>query len=296
MTNQHSINTIFNTCMPLLAEKYTDNEHAKNIIWWVLEAITQQSKLQLITSQPTVSEEQYQHIVTNIKKHVDDNYPLQYILKTVPFCNLTIHVEPPTLIPRPETEEWVTNLIEQLQPVKNEPLTILDMCTGSGCIALALAQALPNATVYAVDLAQTAIALTKKNAAFNNITNLHILQSDLFTNLSNTLQFDLIVSNPPYISETEFAELEPVVTQWEDKKALVADKNGYALIERIVNDARNYLKEESILYKTSIPQLVIEIGYMQAEHAKKLCVNKNFSTVRHVNDMYNNPRIIESFL
>jgi release factor glutamine methyltransferase len=280
--------------MPLLAEKYSDNEHAKNIIWWILEALTEQSKLQLITSQPAISEEQYEHILTNIKKHVDDNYPLQYILKTVPFYNLTIHVEPPTLIPRPETEEWVTNLIEQLQPVKNEPLTMLDMCTGSGCIALALAQAFPHATVYAVDLAQTAIALAQKNATANHITNLHIIQSDLFTNLSNNIQFDLIVSNPPYISEAEFAELEPVVTQWEDKQALVADKNGYALIERIITNARNYLKEESILYKKSIPQLVLEIGYMQAEKVESLLTDQYFDTIRIIKDIYGKDRIVTS--
>ena len=85
MTNPYSINDVFDICMPLLIAKYTDDQHAKNIIWWVLEGITAQSKLQLITSQPTVSEQHYQQIITAITKHTTENYPLQYILKTVPF-------------------------------------------------------------------------------------------------------------------------------------------------------------------------------------------------------------------
>ncbi len=276
----------------LLTKKYSDKQHIQAIIWWVIESVTKKTKLELITSQNTLTPDQADEIFASIIKHVEDDYPLQYILKTVPFCGLTLCVEPPTLIPRPETEEWVTHLIEQLQPLVHEPLAILDMCTGSGCIGLALAQALPQAHIYAVDSANTALALTQKNAHLNRIDNITIVSSNLYQNLPTNIQFDLIVSNPPYISEAEFKDLSPTVAKWEDKQALVADDDGLYLIKKIISDAPTYLKKEIKLSSLNIPQIVIEIGYLQGSTVQKLCSNAGFDTITVVQDLYGKDRIV----
>lgn len=265
--------------------------------WWILEAITQKNKTMLIADHEiALSDQQKAQLSDWIDKIVNNNMPLQYAIGSVPFADLEILVEPPTLIPRPETEEWCINLIEQLQQLPNTALTILDMCAGSGCIALALAKALPKATVYGLDIAPAAIALAKKNAIHNHITNATFLHSDLYDSLSDSFKFDIIVSNPPYITENAWPLLAPSVTHWEDKGALVAPGNGLAIVKKIIAQAPDYICKNGDIYdelkEKNIPQLMIEIGYDQGPEVEKIMLQHGFNQVTIHTDLAGKDRVV----
>ncbi len=245
--------------------------------WWILQAITKKNEAQLLAEKDvTLTATEQAQLEDWLKKHVDDSMPLQYLLGTVPFGDLEMLVEPPTLIPRPETEEWCLDLIGQLKKISDQRLTILDIGSGTGCIALTLAKHLPLATVYAVDISEKALALSKKNAQHNRIKNITFLKSDIFSQLEPTLKFDLIVSNPPYISQTEWETLEPSVTKWEDPRALMDGPDGLNIIRNIIEHAPRRLKLNSAMSEHAIPQLMIEIGYQQGPAVLELLTKAGF--------------------
>ena len=213
--------------------------------WWMLEALTKMNKAHLITAEHIeLSTDQQTTLDEWIYKQVHNHMPLQYILGSVPFDNLDIIVQPPILIPRQETEWWCMHVIYTLKKTHINNLTILDLCSGSGCIGLALADAFPDATVYAVDISPHAVALGQLNAQHNNITNITFIESDLFTALPKDIRFDIIVSNPPYIPDTQWQTLDLSVSQWEDHQALIADDAGLAIIKKIIAQAPQYLKTD----------------------------------------------------
>ena len=241
---------------------------------WLIEAITGKKEVTLISAQEiNWSEENQQKLDEYLDALINQNMPLQYLLGSTPFADLDILCKPPILIPRPETEEWCINLIEQLKAVRNQPLWILDLCTGSGCIALALAKALPKAKVYGTDINDEALALARQNAAHNHITNATFLYSNLFCTIPQEFKFDLIVGNPPYIPQKDWATLDKSVTQWEDKKALITDDEGMALIKKIIDAAPQFIRADSAVITSNIPQLMLEIDYTQgtvvAEYMKQ---------------------------
>lgn len=229
--------------------------------WWLLEALTGASKTVLLTQSTIIlTHEQEQKLGDWLKQRIDDKKPLQYIIGSVPFCGVDIILKPPILIPRPETEEWVSWLIEQLQSAKNESLTILDLCTGTGCIALALAHALPKARVVGIDINPAAVELALSNQRHNGLANVTFMQSDLFTVFGDDQTFDLIVSNPPYVTKAEYGVLDPSVRDWEDRNALVAEQQGLAFYEHIASHAHQYLRVDSILNARSLSRMVVELG------------------------------------
>jgi release factor glutamine methyltransferase len=268
----------------LYIDPMTCDQHA----WWILQAATGKSKAQLLTHpDQEIATEQLERIETILRSHLDEHKPLAYSIGTVPFLDLTIMVEPPILIPRMETEAWVAELIAKLKETSIEPHAILDLCTGSGCIGLALAHAFPAAHITAIDINKAAIALAQKNAAALNIKNITILHSDLFQALRNH-QFDLIATNPPYITESEYAHLEPSVRLWEDAGALSAPDNGLALIKRIITQAPDYLR----VHAEKSPNLIIEIGHTQGAEVAQLMQQAGYHDVEIHNDIMGNDRTV----
>jgi len=268
----------------LIVKKLRENGYKSGnsgqIADWLLQKITGKNQIELLSRPIHLSEKQKGLLDQLIRELVEENKPLQYILGFVPFCGFEILVESPVLIPRPETEEWVSELILRYDLLckslpsslklrnghgrtsgfneLNRHLKILDLCTGSGCIALAIAQALPEAEVIGSDISKQAIKLAKKNKDKLNIQNVSFVQYNLFEQFENQ-QFDLIVTNPPYVTEHEWQELELNVKNWEDKMALVGGDYGLDLIKKIIEQAPKYLK------RNSLSQLVLEIGSTQAE-------------------------------
>lgn len=253
--------------------------------WWLVEFITHKQELDLISQNDIDwSDQDQKKLEDALDNLINKDMPLSYLLGSTPFCGLDILTRPPVLIPRPETEEWTANLIDQLQSVRNEPLWILDLCTGSGCIALALADSLPKAKVYGTDIAEYSIALAKENARHNHITNIEFLYSDCFDNIPKEFKFDLIIGNPPYIDQKQWPTLDKSVAQWEDKNALIAPDNGLAIIKRIIDNAPEYLKPNALLQKKNIPQIVLEIDstqgdavstYMKKHAYNQVCIHKD---------------------
>ena len=242
--------------------------------WWLLEKLTGKTKAELILEEEILLTDEQQNTLNRwVKERVEDKKPLQYILGSVPFCDLQILVEPPILIPRPETEELCAWLIDKISPVEDK-FSILDIGSGSGCISLALAQALPNARVTGIDIHENAIALSNKNKAHNKITNANFIESDLYENLCNK-KFDLIISNPPYISEKDFLTLSPEVSKWEDKSALVAEDDGFAIHKKILMGAPDFLHSDG----QHGGRVVIECGKGQAEELKALFEKAGFKKV-----------------
>ncbi|MDG0898042.1 peptide chain release factor N(5)-glutamine methyltransferase [Listeria innocua] len=186
--------------------------------------------------------------------------PVQYILKTAPFYGYDFLVTEDVLIPRPETEELVATAEAFL---KQYPLrSLLDVCTGSGIIAIALKKAFPDMTVTASDISAAALAIAKKNALLLN-ADVRFVETDLLESFKqNNERFDMIVANPPYISEAEKAEMSDYVLKNEPSIALFAENDGLAIYERFVDNLK-YVLNPSFW-------VGVEIGYTQGERVKQL--------------------------
>lgn len=276
-----------------LLARYDNPTLCNQYAWWMIQAISKKSEAQLITQKLIDWDDAQQAQLQKwIDQQVQHHEPLQYLLGSVPFCDVDILVKPPVLIPRPETEEWCIKLIEYLITMKNQKINILDVCSGSGCIAIALAKALPKATVFGVDIDDNALSLSQLNAHHNHVSNVTFLRSNLFEALSDAFRFDIIISNPPYISQEEYKTLDTSVREWESKRALVAADDGLALIKKIIKTAPSYIQPNNELKEKNIPQLIIEIGYQQGPDVASYMKQQGYSHVRVQRDLEGKDRVV----
>ncbi len=255
---------------------------------WLLEHVLEKSIPSIAFEQINLSDEQSKKLNTLILERVKNQKPLGYLLGKVPFCDLWLEICPPILIPRLETEEWCSHLIEKLQQAKALKPKIWDLCSGSGCIAIALAKAFPSASVIGSDVNPSAVELAQRNAHQQALSNIKFCVSDLFSNFESETKFDLIVSNPPYISKDEWNGLCPQVKDWEDKAALLAGNDGLEFYQKIISQAGKWLDPNGLNW------LVLEIGHNQAEEVKKLLEENNFQVQEVFIDSFGNPRAIFS--
>ena len=206
--------------------------------------------------------------------------PAQYIIGSSDFHGLTLKVDERVLIPRPETEELVELILsENLEG----SLSVLDIGTGSGAIALALASSRPDWQITASDLSGDALALAAENAQSCGL-NPTFVQSDCFEAISGS--FDIIVSNPPYISEADKNEVGLNVLTSEPHMALFAEEDGYAVYRKIAEQAEDYLTEKGKIY--------LEIGYKQGDGVREL-FKKSFpqKRIRVLKDKFGKDRMVE---
>lgn len=289
---ENNIKKYLNHIVSELKKIYQTQEASQNA-YWIAEFILKKSQAEIISHpEQKLTSDQIKQIENILDLHVNKHMPLQYIFGKVPFLDLEITVRPPILIPRPETEEWCSNLIEKLQILKNQKLKILDLCTGSGCIGLAIAHAFKNFDIYMIDIADEACKLAQENANQNKIKNITIYKSDLFNIVPKDLRFDIIVSNPPYISKGQWEFLDPAVKKWEDFTALVAKKSGLEIIEKIVNEAQSWLTCNIDLIQNKIPQLIIEIGYLQGAIVNNIFSVAGYQNIVVIKDFANKDRIV----
>lgn len=226
--------------------------------------------------------------------------PLQYIIGHIDFLDLKIIVGKGVLIPRPETELLVQEAIitvrakelgvrsKQKNPsaISLQPLAILDLCTGSGCIALALAKEFPDAKVYASDISATAIKYAKKNALINKIKNIEFLEGSLFEPIRKPASFDLIISNPPYIRTPDINGLQREIKDWEPVDALDGGKDGMDFYRKILSEARSYLKTNG--------KIMVEVGFDQASDVAKIAKKYSFRKIEIIKDYSGIERILKT--
>ena len=228
--------------------------------------------------QQEVTDEDYK-FVEDIYIKLASHIPAQYIIGHAEFYGMQLKVDERVLIPRPETEELVKLILTE-NPEKN--LKVLDIGTGSGAIALALAKNRPDWSVTAADISQDALDLSLENAYAQNL-NLSFIKSDCFSEISS--KYDIIVSNPPYISRADEVEVGLNVLHSEPHLALFADEDGLAIYRRIAEDSKDYLNDGGKIY--------LEIGYKQGQSVPDLFM-KNFpeKRVRTLKDQFGQDRMV----
>ncbi|MFH1458370.1 MAG: peptide chain release factor N(5)-glutamine methyltransferase [Candidatus Omnitrophota bacterium] len=204
--------------------------------------------------------------------------PLQYILGKTEFMGLKFKVNQDVFIPRPETEILVETVINLVRSSGIGARSILDLGTGSGCIAVSVAKFLPNTNITATDISESAIRIAKQNAVINN-AKINFLCSDLFNNSElQTMNYELIISNPPYIPTDEIATLQPEIS-YEPQIALDGGREGMDFYRRIISVAAGYLEREGFL--------VLEMGYNQLGPIRKLFENSGCLEIIEVVKDYN---------
>jgi len=209
--------------------------------------------------------------------------PLQYILGYVEFFGLKINVNQNVLIPRPETELLVEKIINDFKSIKN--LRILDIGSGSGNISLSLAKNLENSFVTGIDISDKAIEVAIDNAIKNSVANVEFKLLDIMTEeIFNQGKFDLIVSNPPYVSKNDYQTLEPELKVHEPRVALTDNADGLTFYNRIITIAKNILKQQGYLY--------FEIGKDQHEIIYALMNQQNFNNIKIQKDYSGIERMI----
>ena len=224
--------------------------------------------------------------------------PLQYILGYVDFLGIKIKVGKGVLIPRPETELLAEEALKtvtsnelqvtskdknSLLVTRRQSLSILDLCTGSGCLALALAKEFPHAYIYGTDISEVAIRYAKENAEINSIKNVTFLKGSLFEPLrelftihSSLFTFDLIISNPPYIRRDDIRNLQQEIKDWEPVEALDGGEDGINYYRAIIPESRKYLKESGYL--------LLELGISQANAVRTIAEQADFTDISFKKD------------
>lgn len=232
----------------------------------------------IINSKLALTQNQETSFLEGIKK-LKNGYPIQYITNKQFFRDCEFYVNENVLIPQPDTEILVEECLKLIENM-NIP-NILDLCTGSGAIAISIAKKV-KANIFATDISKQSIEIAEKNAKLNNV-NVKFILGDLFENIENKNFFDIIVSNPPYIETNTIKQLSREV-QNEPILALDGGEDGLNFYKKIAKEAKIYLNKEGYL--------ALEIGYNQKEKVCKILENENFSIVLTVKDLSENDRVV----
>ncbi len=213
-----------------------------------------------------------------------DGEPLQYITGVAEFCGLEFAVDRRVLIPRPETELLVEETVSRIAN-RGSRNVIVDLGTGSGCIAVTLAKQLPTAEIYATDASADALEVAKSNARRHGVEkNIRFLQGDLLQALPDSLRVDAIVSNPPYVATGELARLPKEVREFEPVQALVAGDDGLDVFRRIIADARRFLSPSGFV--------ALELGAGQRAAVEQLFVERGYAVAQVVKDLQGHERVV----
>lgn len=275
-----TIKALLNQAVIML--KNENIEAPKNKARMLLQATLKKSREYLmIYDTKEVTENEREQYIKNVKKLIS-GIPLQYITGRQEFMKLNFLVTKEVLIPRPDTEILVEEVIKLANNINNP--VILDLCTGSGAIAISCAKYIKNTQIYATDISTKAIDIAKKNAKFNGVkNNIEFIESNLFSKIKDQ-KFDIIVSNPPYI-ETDTIKTLSKEVQNEPRIALDGGKDGLAFYRKIAENAYKFLNRQGYL--------CLEIGYNQRHAVQEILENqKRYIHIYHKKDLCENDRVM----
>lgn len=253
---------------------------AKSVKKQLLLEILNQNNSFLIAHDDYVLTDSEQQDYDRALKQLAKGMPLAYVVGHQGFWKLDFVVNEHTLIPRPDTELLIETVLQHYQNSLSKNLKVLDLGTGSGCIAISLAHECPTWQVTAVDVSLPTLAVARENAQQHNIDNINFVHSHWFEAISADNPFDIIVSNPPYIDAND-AHL--VDLQDEPMTALVAGANGLADINHLIQHAPAYLVTDGLL--------ILEHGYDQGEAVRQLFIDNGFCQVSTLKDYGGNERV-----
>ena len=270
-----------------LNENNIDESHikAKKLLKFILK----KNDTYLIANSNQEVLEDKEKIYMNYIEEIIKGKPIQYITKRQEFMGMNFYVDENVLIPQPDTEVLVEEAIKKINDMLNEniKIDILDLCTGSGIIAISIAKYLENKKIekskykiYGTDISNNALKIAKKNS-IQNEANVEFILSDMFKNLNNK-KFDIIISNPPYI-ETDTIKTLSKEVQNEPSIALNGGIDGLKFYKIIAKEAKSYLKQNGII--------LVEIGYNQKEDVSKVFKEQNFKNIKSVKDLSGNDRV-----
>mgnify|MGYP001084442262 CR=1 FL=1 len=239
----------------------------------------------IINDKEILADEILQLYNTNIEK-VKNGYPLQYITNSQEFMKLNFYVDDNVLIPQPDTEILVEEIIRICKTeYKGKRIKLLDLCTGSGAIAICIKKYVGNVEIIATDISYNALEVAKKNTRLNNVE-IKFIESNMFENIND--RYDIIVSNPPYI-ETETLKTLSKDVQCEPILALDGGIDGLSFYREISKNSYEYLKKDGYL--------VLEIGYNQKNNVIDILEKENkYKDIKCIKDLENNDRVIISKL
>lgn len=243
----------------------------------LLSAILDVDKTYLVINEKQALTKEQEEKFENGIESLNKNTPIQYITGFQEFYGIKFKVNQNVLIPRFDTEI----LVQEVLKIAREDSKILDMCTGSGILAITIAKNVDNSNIYASDISMEALEIAKENNKIQN-TNVQFIKSNLFENIKEK-EFDIIVSNPPYITKTEMENLSEEVKK-EPKLALYGGTDGLDFYKKITQNAKDYLKKGGYL--------LFEIGYKQKEDVSQILKQNEFSNVKCIKDYNGNDRVI----
>lgn len=266
-----------------------ESQEAKEIVFWLMEFYLGLRKIDIL------SDKSFEKAIdwANIVERLNNNEPIQYILGETEFYGRRFLVNDSVLIPRPETEELVKYIVDKQKnqfPVSNNQLSILDIGTGSGCIAISLAKELQNFKVTAYDISEKALEIAKKNAALNK-ANVVFEKVDILNNqfLILNSQLSILISNPPYVTKQEIDRMQKNVLDFEPHLALfVEDSEPLIFYEAIANFAFNNLTDNGLV--------AVEINETLGEETADVFRRKGFSEVEIIKDIHQKDRFVSAVL
>lgn len=258
-----------------------DADEARALAWWVVEEMTGLTRANLQIDDKDSTKFPNVQIFDPIIARLRQFEPIQYIFGHTFWCGLDLKLTKDTLIPRPETAELVERISHSSFPVSSSPFRVLDLGTGSGCIALALKQKHPEWEITGIDISVEAIEIARENATRNHL-NVSFLQTDIFSKEIENQSYDLIVSNPPYIRECEKKDMRLNVLNFEPPSALfVPDDDPLLFYRRIAS-----LRIATYLFFEINENLSVEI--------EQMLKNLNYENIQLANDIYGKPRIFQA--
>jgi release factor glutamine methyltransferase len=257
-----------------------DEQEALNLMFYSLEVLTHKPKKKLIAENDIpIEESRLNEIITQLLQ----NEPIQYVLGIAFFNDAEYIVTKDVLIPRPETEELIYNITKDFD--KTAELNILDLCTGSGCIAIELAKHFVNAKVQAIDVDENSIHVALKNNKLHQ-TNVDFSVTDIFK-FHSSQKFDIIVSNPPYVMDSEKSLMKKNVLDYEPHKALfVSDSEPLVFYKQIANIASNVLQPNGSIY--------LEINEALGQQTSAVMTDVGFESVTLMKDIFDKNRMIKA--